>query len=64
MIDVTPKQYITYATITDVAIKDAPIEIITEAAQELGKRFGYVIDTVVQEEILTTVNTSNTNRLY
>lgn len=57
-------QYGVTSTLTDVAVKDSPIEIYTYAAKELGRQMAQIVDDVVQTELLTLDNTSQTQVIY
>lgn len=57
-VDVTADQYGVFAIITDVAEQDAPIDIYTKAAKELGRQMAEIVDQVVQAELLASGTTA------
>lgn len=57
-------QYGRTATITDLAVKDSPIDMYTYTARELGRQMAQIVDDVVQTELLTLDNTSQTQVIY
>lgn len=57
-------QYGISATITDLAVKDSPIDMYTYAWKELGRQMAEIVDQVVQTELLTLDNTTQTQVIY
>lgn len=57
-------QYGVSATMTDVAVKDSPIELYTYTAKELGRQMAQIIDQVVQTQLLTLDNSTQTQVIY
>lgn len=59
-VDVSLTQYGAYATITDVALSDTPVDIVSEAAYELGVDLARQVDIAYQDAI----DASTTHVLY
>lgn len=59
-VDVSLTQYGAYATITDVALSDTPIDVVSEAAYELGVDLARKVDVAYQDAI----DASTTHVLY
>ena len=57
-------QYGVTATLTDLAVKDSPIELYTYAAKELGRQMAQIVDDIVQTELLTLDNSTQTQVIY
>lgn len=60
----TPKQYMRVFTLTDLAIKDSPIEMYKGAARELGRQMAQVMDYVVQNLLNSVTNATQTQVIF
>lgn len=57
-------QYGRTVTVTDIAVKDSPIDLYEAAGRELGRQMAEIVDQVVQTELLTLDNTTQTQVIY
>lgn len=57
-------QYGVPAILTDIAVKDSPIDMYTYTAKEIGRQMAQIVDQVVQTELLTLDNTTQTQVTY
>ena len=57
-------QYWVTAIITDLAVKDSPIDMYTYTAKELWRQMAEIVDQVVQTELLTLDNSTQTQVIY
>jgi len=55
-INVTMTQYGVHSKLTDVALKDSPIDLLSNASFELGRVLAENVDQVIQTELLTGTN--------
>lgn len=55
-VNVTMTQYGRHTILSDVVLKDAPIDVLENTAFELGRRMAEVVDQVIQTELLTGSN--------
>jgi len=55
-INVTMTQYGVHSKLTDVALKDSPIDLLSNASFELGRVLAENVDQVIQTELLTGSN--------
>lgn len=60
----TPKQYGAVVTLTDLAVKDSPLDIYKEAGKELGRQMAQDIDYVIQNLLNTLTNASQTQVIF
>ena len=57
-------QYGITATLTDLAVKDSPIDMYTYTGKELGRQMAEIVDQIVQTELLTLDNSTQTQVTY
>ncbi len=57
-------QFGRWVILTDIAVKDNPFDLYTEAAAELWRQMAEVVDQVVQTKLLTLDNTTQTQVIY
>jgi N4-gp56 family major capsid protein len=57
-------QYGVNALLTDLVVKDSPIDVYTYAAEELGRQLGQIVDSLVQVQLASTTNGTQTQVLY